>query len=117
MRIPFTCCILLFACSWIIGCTLPVTTQSPEEFARQVNLSRMNASQYEPLGDADPTNATAWIIQGNYYNNWFNQYDKALACYDRAIALQPDNAYAWYSKNVTLSNMQRYRAANLSVPT
>jgi len=117
MRILFTCCILLFACLWIIGCTHPETTQSPEEFARHANLSRMNASRYEHLGDTDPTNATAWVIPGNYYNNWFNQYDKALASYDRAIALQPENAYAWYSKNVTLSNMKRYRAANQSNPT
>ena len=114
MKATFTLVILLFGISWLMGCTFPDTTQSPEEFTHQVNFSSMNTSYYEHLGDADPTNATAWIIQGNYYNNWFNQYDKALASYDRAIALQPDNAYAWYCKNVTLSNMQRYREATQS---
>jgi tetratricopeptide (TPR) repeat protein len=114
MKASFALCILLFGISWIVGCTFPDTTQSPEDFTHGANFSSMNTSYYEHLGDADPTNATAWVLQGNYYNNWFNLYDKALACYDRALELNPDDAYAWYSKGITLSNMKRYREANQS---
>lgn len=114
MKAFFALGILLYGISWFMGCTFPDTTQSPEDFTHQANTSSMNTSYYEHLGDADPSNATAWRIQGNYYNDWFNQYDKALTCYDRALELKPDDAYAWYSKGITLSNMKRYREANQS---
>jgi tetratricopeptide (TPR) repeat protein len=114
MKAFFALCILLFGILWFTGCTFLDTTQSPEDFTHQANTSSMNTSYYEHLGDADPSNATAWRIQGNYYNDWFNQYDKALTCYDRALELKPDDAYAWYSKGITLSNMKRYREANQS---
>lgn len=86
---------------------------------RQTNNSafgtRVNDSQayFDHLVETDPTNATAWVIRGNYYNDAFNQYEKALKSYDRALELDPDYGYGWYSKGVTLYNMRRFNESKI----
>ena len=63
---------------------------------------------YDNLVVADPSNAKSWCIRGNYYNDAFNQYDKALENYNRSLELDPAYGYAWFSKGITLQNMKRY---------
>jgi len=46
--------------------------------------------------------------QGIYYNNHYNQYDKALECFNKSIELDPGNAKTWFAQSVTLYNMKRY---------
>jgi len=75
------------------------------QFTGKVNASQ---SYYDTLVTKDPLNATAWCIRGNYYNNAFGQYEKALASYNRSLELDPKYGYAWFSKGVTLRNMGYY---------
>jgi tetratricopeptide (TPR) repeat protein len=87
------------------GCVSPSLfgfEKTSSQFAEEVRASQ---SFYDnPVRD-DPSNATAWCIRGNYYNNAFNQYEKALASYNRSLELDPHYGYAWFSKGVTLHNM------------
>ncbi|NLX48673.1 MAG: tetratricopeptide repeat protein [Methanospirillum sp.] len=55
-----------------------------------------------------PVNAAAWCIRGNYYNDAFGQFGEALESYHRSLELDPEYAYAWFSKGVTLQNLQRF---------
>jgi tetratricopeptide (TPR) repeat protein len=70
-----------------------------------INEIRASQSYYDDLVKDDSLNATAWCIRGNYYNNAFGQYEKALESYNRSLKLHPGYGYAWFSKGVTLQNM------------
>ena len=39
------------------------------------------------------------------------RYDEALDCFDKAIEIDAQNDYAWYSKGLTLDTMRRYDEA------
>jgi tetratricopeptide (TPR) repeat protein len=67
-----------------------------------LNLPMRYASQryYDNLVRVHPWNASAWGLWGNYYNNAFNQYDKALQSYNRSLELDPEYGNAWFSKGV-----------------
>jgi lipoprotein NlpI len=47
-------------------------------------------------------------MQGNYYNNAFGQYDKALDSYNCSLELDPGYGYAWFSKGMTLRVNLKY---------
>jgi tetratricopeptide (TPR) repeat protein len=70
-----------------------------------INEIRASQRYYDDLVKDDSLNATAWCIRGNYYNNAFGQYEKALESYNRSLKLHPGYGYAWFSKGVTLQNM------------
>ncbi|MEQ9480737.1 tetratricopeptide repeat protein [Coleofasciculus sp. F4-SAH-05] len=40
-----------------------------------------------------------------------NQYEKAIASFDKAIALNPDLSLAWFIRGVALDNLERYEEA------
>ncbi|MEQ8381411.1 MAG: tetratricopeptide repeat protein [Coleofasciculus sp. A1-SPW-01] len=40
-----------------------------------------------------------------------NNYEKAIASYDQAIALNSDNYKAWFIRGITLGNLERYEEA------
>ena len=63
---------------------------------------------YDTIVIDDPLNATAWCMRGNYYNDAFGQFEKALESYNRSLELDPEYGYAWFSKGVTLQNMQQF---------
>jgi tetratricopeptide (TPR) repeat protein len=46
-----------------------------------------------------------------YYNNAFGQYDTALECYNRGLALDPRSGICWYGKGTTLRNMKQFTEA------
>ncbi|HUU75081.1 MAG TPA: tetratricopeptide repeat protein [Methanoregulaceae archaeon] len=46
--------------------------------------------------------------QGIYYNNHYNQFDKALGYFNKSIELDPGNAQTWFAKSIALYNMKRY---------
>ncbi len=48
------------------------------------------------------------LIDKGYSLTELKRFDEALAAYDRAIALQPDNALAWARKGRALRLMERY---------
>jgi tetratricopeptide (TPR) repeat protein len=43
----------------------------------------------------------------------FKRFDQALASYDRALALQPNYAEAFYNRGVTLQELTRISSADL----
>ena len=49
----------------------------------------------------DPKHKTAWFDLANAYSSW-SEYTKAFNCYDKAIALSPDNLYVVYAKKADL---------------
>ena len=81
----------------------PGVEKNSSQFADKIPASQ---SYYNTLVRDEPSDATAWSIRGNYYNDAFNQYDKALESYNRSLELDPEYGYAWFSKGVTLQNMQ-----------
>ena len=54
--------------------------------------------------------AAQWSNKGMSLNN-LGRHQDALACYDRAIEINPRYAEAWYNKGVELGNLGRYPEA------
>jgi tetratricopeptide (TPR) repeat protein len=79
--------------------------KNQSQFIDEIHASQ---SYYDNLVKEDSLNATAWCIRGNYYNNAFGQFEKALENYNRSLELDPGYGYAWFSKGVTLRNMGYY---------
>jgi tetratricopeptide (TPR) repeat protein len=46
--------------------------------------------------------------QGIYYNNHYNQYDKALENFNKSVELEPGNPRVWFARSVALYNLKRY---------
>jgi tetratricopeptide (TPR) repeat protein len=106
----FLICALLFPA----GCLTPHPLTTESNTTKIIhNLARIQG-YYDNLVQSDPANATVWTLRGNYYNDFNNQYDKALMSYNRALELDPANGYAWYSKGVTLRNMHRDNESEVS---
>ena len=66
---------------------------------------------YDTIVIDDPLNATAWCMRGNYYNDAFGQFGEALESYNRSLEMDPEYGYAWFSKGVTLENLQQFEEA------
>ena len=49
----------------------------------------------------DPKHKTAWYDLANAYSSW-SEYAKAFNCYNKAIALSPDNLHVMYAKKADL---------------
>ena len=96
--------LFLFSC----GCLAQHTFQVDHNSTPGTEEISNSQSYYDNLVVVDPLNAKSWCIRGNYYNDAFNQYDKALENYNRSLELDPVYGYAWFSKGITLQNMKRY---------
>lgn len=46
--------------------------------------------------------------RGVYYNNNYNQFDKALENLNKSLELDPDNPELWFARGVALYNLKRY---------
>jgi hypothetical protein len=57
-----------------------------------------------------PHFADAWSSRGNALSG-LEQYDQALASYDKAISLEPDYAEAYYNRGVTLNELEQHDQA------
>lgn len=55
--------------------------------------------------------AKEWFIRGLEYNAHYNQFDKALACFNNSLEIDPSFSEAWCAKGVTLHNLKRYDEA------
>ncbi len=51
--------------------------------------------------------ANLWLRRGNAFQYGLGEYDAALACYDRVLQLQPDQAKAWHHRGNALLNGYR----------
>src|SRR4030065_250859 len=59
---------------------------------------------------ATPEYEMAWYNKGNAYSS-LGQYDRAVECYDRALARKPDYSVALYDKGLALAQLGRTRKA------
>lgn len=51
--------------------------------------------------ERDPSNALALAIQGHGRSMFFREYDTALDLFDRALAISPNNSWAWVFSSAT----------------
>ena len=92
------------------GCTSQdLLETNSSSFAEKV---RGYQDYYDSVVIDDPSNATAWCVRGNYYNDAFGQFDKALESYNRSLELDPEYAYGWFSKGVAFQNLKLFDEAN-----
>lgn len=108
----FLCCALL-AVLFSSGCI--TSTENRDNGDAADFMKTVNGSQgyYDDQVSSDPTNATAWCIRAMYYNDYYNQYDKAMESCDKALELDPEYGLAWFVKGIILTNMNRTDEAAL----
>jgi protein O-GlcNAc transferase len=84
----------------------PVSTE-----ARQ-KLQRLQQAHKKALGAAaaDPKNFAAWTIMANALLG-LKRYKQAIACYDKALALMPDNNSIWRKRSAAFVALKK--SANL----
>ncbi|WP_456802207.1 adenylate/guanylate cyclase domain-containing protein [Bradyrhizobium sp. USDA 4474] len=51
--------------------------------------------------ERDPSNALALALKGHATSMFFRDYDAALDCFDRALTISPNNAWAWMFSSAT----------------
>ena len=51
--------------------------------------------------ERDPSNALALALQGHARSIFYFDYDAALDCFDRALAVSPNNSWAWMFSSAT----------------
>ncbi|MDE4907533.1 tetratricopeptide repeat protein [Methanogenium marinum] len=62
------------------------------------------------ISASDPE-AERLFIDGLTYNAQNGRFEEAIACFDEAIAIDPDFAEAWFGKGISNYNLQRYDEA------
>jgi tetratricopeptide (TPR) repeat protein len=50
------------------------------------------------------------IIKGNEYY-YKKEYNNAIQCFDKAVEIDPNNAYAWYNKGAVLGDLLKHNEA------
>jgi tetratricopeptide (TPR) repeat protein len=60
--------------------------------------------------EANSESSVAWYSQGDALANMGN-YDEALACFDKAVGIQPSHHAAWVFRGVMLIHLERYQEA------
>ncbi len=84
--------------------------------AEKQELRAKAESMYFRRIEADPENPQGYAYLANYYEliQPIPEFDKANECWDKRIALDPNNAEAYYAKGVNRWS-KAYRLANLPV--
>ena len=52
----------------------------------------------------------AWYNKGLDYN-YLKNYKKAIACYDKATRIDPENVDYWFQKGLSYYNLKNYKKA------
>lgn len=86
------------------GCTGHSDEDTREKMAEFAAYANASAEYYDQMVESDPENATAWCFRAMYYNDNFNQYDKAIESVNRSLELEPESALAWSVKGFILLN-------------
>ncbi|MDD1694736.1 MAG: tetratricopeptide repeat protein [Methanoregula sp.] len=101
---------LIVASSGCVGQSPVADHTNATTFAEKINASQ---NYYDDMVTSDPTNATAWLLRGLYYNDASGQYEEALRSLNRSLELDPGNGDAWYAKGIILQNMQRFNGSEI----
>ena len=62
------------------------------------------------ISASDPE-AERLFIAGLTYNAQNGRFEEAIACFDEALAIDPDFAEAWFGKGISCYNLRRYDEA------
>lgn len=87
--------------------------------------ARQNYTRQHARGSLAPSNNEAPNLQTQYSNNEevralfrrayalaeIRRYDEAVECYDKAIEINPKDAFAWYNKGNALANLAMHEKA------
>jgi tetratricopeptide (TPR) repeat protein len=60
---------------------------------------------------AEEKTALEWNAEGTRMLLIWERYGNAIKCFDNALKIDPQNAFAWNQKGISLSKMKRYREA------
>ena len=80
------------------------------EKARSENREHALAKIWEEKADATKK-ADDFLQAGYYFNTIDKDFLQAIVCYDRALDIKPDDAYAWNNKGNSLADLKRYEEA------
>ncbi|MDG6257153.1 MAG: tetratricopeptide repeat protein [Methanomicrobiaceae archaeon] len=124
MRLAFFSLVLLIAALVCCGCmgaqgeTHPAHLPAPDangsgqvpflDGRQQVAVSFAIREEGDETQNAE---AREWFFRGLAFNAQNGCSEEALACFDRATALDPGYAEAWFAKGVGLFNLGRYDAS------
>jgi len=75
-----------------------------EDNQKGISLSRKMVSDY-------PDFPEAYFALGTFMINDSKQYDSAIICLDKAIALKPDFTSAWFNRGIGKINIKNYEGA------
>ncbi len=64
--------------------------------------------------DTYPRNANAHLLMGNC-QDCMDNVDEALASYDKALWIDPDNAEVWFNKGMTLKKIGNLKEATMCI--
>jgi tetratricopeptide (TPR) repeat protein len=64
--------------------------------------------------DLYPRNANAHLLLGNC-QDCLEKVEDAIISYDKALAIDPDNAEAWFNKGMTLKKIGNLKEATLCI--
>jgi tetratricopeptide (TPR) repeat protein len=76
-------------------------TDNPEDLIRSCDKKLL----------ADPNNHKAWSDRGLGFAVW-GKNDIALMCYNKALAIEPNDAVTWYRKGIVAEEFLLYDEAN-----
>jgi tetratricopeptide (TPR) repeat protein len=76
------------------------------EVANAENRTQELATLWEEKA-ATTNNAEDWFQAGYFFDEINKDYARAITCYDKAIEMDPKDAYAWHNKGVSLQNLGR----------
>ena len=121
IRLVFLSVLLILSASVSCGCTgvqgeavpahLPMPDSNGSDRVPYLDGEQQVAISFAIREEGDETqNAEAreWFFRGLAFNAQNGRYEQALICFDRALALDPGYAEAWFAKGVGLFNLRRY---------
>jgi tetratricopeptide (TPR) repeat protein len=80
-----------------------------QSYVRQGEKERA-IDEYEDLENKYPTNPSVQFLKGNTFDE-LKKHEEAIACFDKAIELDPKDASAYINKGVALGNLKKYEEA------
>ncbi|MGI0485748.1 tetratricopeptide repeat protein [Pantanalinema rosaneae CENA516] len=88
----------------------PIRDSATPEAKEKIHALTRQLEQLKSTNSQLSFTANDYVEQGKalYFEN---RYEDAIACYDKAIQMEPENAKAWLSRGAILAKLQNYEAA------